>query len=280
MIKLYNDTTSAAWRLSNANSKGVSRISGGKKVDNAFQGVTIPAPAEGMIESAFETKQSNKLVTAYEGNTSIHYGKYDNMPNIGTNGTNKDIYLIAKDIRGCRIKDITRQDVFIFSYKILKGVLYMIMSVKDTCETFEITLHNTSAKEDITTTFNLKTGETTSKVVTGTSEPEMFRIRAFRPSRYTTAIIYNVADEGEIDPKILNDEKHVFFTYTSDDDYGTAISQALDAGYSAITLYTSLEEVLNNDFGKYDDVVTYMRTAFAQVNIVLGGLPSPKILKR
>lgn len=279
MIKLFNDTTNT-WRLNTANSKGICRISGGRKVDNVFQGVSISAPSEGMIESAFETKQSNKLVTAYEGATSIYYGKFDNMPNIGTNGTNKDIYLIAKDIRGCRIKDITKQDVFIFSYKILKGVLYMIMSVKDTCEKFEITLHNAEAKEDVTTTFDLKSGTVTSNVVTGTSEPEMFRIRAFRPSRYTTAVLYNKADENNIDAKILKDDKHAFFVYTSDDDYGTAIAKAVDDGYSAITLFTTLEEVINNDFGEYDDIVTYLRSAFAQVNIVLGGLPTPKIIKR
>ena len=279
MIRLFNDTTNT-WRLNNVNSKGICRISGGRKVDNVFQGVSIAAPSEGMIETAFDTKQSNKLVTAYEGATSIYYGKFDNMPNIGTNGTNKDIYLIAKDIRGCRIKDITKQDVFIFSYKILKGVLYMIMSVKDTCEKFEITLHNADAKEDITTTFNLKSGEVTNTVVTGTSEPEMFRIRAFRPSRYTTAVLYKKSEECNIDTKVLKDDKHVFFVYTSDDDYSEAIGKAVNDGYSAITLFTTLEEVINNDFGEYDDIVTYLRSAFVQVNIVLGGLPTPKIIKR
>lgn len=279
MIKIYNDTTNK-WRLGTANAKGVCRISGGRKIDNVFQGVTINGPAEGMIAEAFETSQSNKIVTAFEGTTSIHYGKFDNLPNIGTNGTNKDIYLIAKDIRGCRIKDITKQDVFIFSYKIMKGTLFMIMSVKDTCKKFEITLYNNEAGEDRRTTFDLEAGTAETTVVTGTSEPEMFRIRAFRPSRPTHAVLCSTADEGNIDSKYLPADKHTFFTYTSDDDYGDAVAKALDEGYKAITVFTTLEDALNNDFGKYDDIITYLRTAFDQVNIILGGRPTPTIIKR
>lgn len=281
MIKIFNDTTSATWRLGKPNASGVTRISGGRKIENVFKGVNMNAPAEGMadVEVFNNTVNSKDIVTVFNGDTSIYYGKFDNMPNIGTNGTNKDIYFIAKDIRGSKIKSITRQDVFVFQYAIVKGTLYLILSVKSGCKEFEIALYDKEKKSDITTTFDLVNDTTKTSVVKNTEEPEMYRLRAFRPSRITTAVLINTADEQFMPESVTNNQNHAVYTYT-DDDFGAAANKVIKDGYSAVTVITSLEDVIGNDFGAYDDIITYLRSAFAQVNIVLGGSPTGKIVKR
>lgn len=284
MIYIYNDTDSA-WRLNSSN-RSVSTISGGRKVENVFKGVTMNASSEGLASvEEFNNLVNNKtdIKCVHEGNTSIHYGKYDNMPNIGTNGSNKNIYFIAKDIRGCRITSITRQDVFIFQYAIVKGTLYLVLSTTENCKSIEIGLYNKNKNLETTTTFDLTAfkANTTSKTVN--TEPEQFKIRVFRPSRITTAILVAEEDKQYLPESVTNNtDSHVMYVYdnTDENDYGANAKKALADKYTAITIITDLEDVINNEFGKYDDMITYLRSAFNQINIYLGNNPNKKIVKR
>lgn len=282
MIKLFNDTDTP-WRVSKPHQNGTVKISAGKTVDGVFRGTSIVAPHENLDITAFNTTKSTKMVTPFEGNTSIYYGKFDNLPNIGTQGANKNIYFIAKDFRGKTIVDITRQDVFIFSYYTNKGRLYLIMSVKDTCKEFSITLWDKETQKNEVTTFNLETDTVNTTVDTETSEQpeEQFKIRRFRPSRPTTAILIREDDEELVDKKLLESEAHVIYRYKADgSNMGEVVATMVENGYSAATLFTGLEDVMNDDFGDYDDTVTYMRSAFAQLNIILGRRPDQRIIKR
>lgn len=280
MIKLFNDTD-VAWRVGKPASNGTVRISVGKKVDNVFKGISIIAPHDGLDVSAFNTTKSKKILTAFEGNTSVYYGKFDNLPNIGTQGTNKNIYFIAKDFKGYNIKDMSRQDVFIFSYFISKGMLYLIMSIKDTCKKFQITLWNKDTKKDEVTTFDLENNTVTTEVAKEKSEqPQQFKIKRFRPSRPTTAILLREDDEELINKDLLESESHVIYRYKDEESSGEVIATMVENGYSAATIFTGLEDVINDDFGEYNDTVAYMRSVFTQLNIILGRRPDQRIIKR
>jgi hypothetical protein len=281
MIKIFNDTN-VKWNTK-ANQNNTTRISAGAKVDNQFKGVSINAPTEGLNNDAIKNAvNTDGFVTVYDGDTSVYYGRLDNLPNVGTNGAKKkNFYLISKNIQGCKIREITNQDVFIFSYRIVKGILYLILSVKeDTCSEFKITLYNKDTSKDITTTFNVKTGKvTTTESANKTTAPELYKIRSMRPSRPTTAIIVREDIVADMKPELTDPVKHVLFKYT-EDTLSDTISNALREKYTAITIFTNLEDVINDNFGDFDDAVTLLRTSFNQVNIILGGRPSPKIVKR
>jgi hypothetical protein len=287
MIFIYNDTADSPWRLNSSN-RNVCTISGGRKVENVFKGITMNASSEGLASAdEFSSLVNNKtdLKCVCSGNTSIHYGKYDNMPNIGTQGSNKNIYFIAKDIRGCRIKSITRQDVFIFQYSIVRGTLYLALSTTENCKSIDIELFNKEKALETKTTFDLTTYtvKTTTKKVKPDYEPEQFKIRAFRPSRITTAILVSEEDKQYLPESVTNnDDNHAMYVYdnTDENDYGANAKKALADKYTAITVITDLEDVINNDFGKYDDMITYLRSAFNQINIYLGNNPNKKIVKR
>jgi len=287
MIYIYNNTDSA-WRL-NASNRTVATINGGRRVDNAFRGVSMNVCSEGLApaEEFAITNNKTDIKCVCEGNTSIHYGNYDNMPNIGTKGNNKNIYFIAMDIRGCRIKYITKQDVFIFQYYIVKGTLYLILSTTENCKAIDIELFNSNKGIESKTTFDLtkfKATTTTKKVnpadVDNDAPP--FRIRTFRPSRITTAILVSEKDKQYIPESVNADSGNVIYVYdeTDENDYSVNAKKACADKYSAITVITDLEDVIDNDFGKYDDMITFLRSAFNQTNIYLGNNPNKKIVKR
>ena len=278
MIAIFNNTI-GAWKAGKPSKDSV-RIGCGRKVDNQYRSISISVPTEGLNTDALNVTESNKIVPVYTENTGIYYGTFDNSANVCTTGTNKDVYLIALDIRGCKIADITKQDVFIFRYLIVKGVLYLILSVKDTCKSFDITLFNKDLGKNIVNTFDLNKMEMTSVEVPAKDTDANFKIRVFRPSRPTYLILVREEERDIIDTKILEGTSNKVLTYKDDEDLSTIAKQLDKEGYTAVTLFTNLEELLNNDFKSYDDAVCLLKTVFAQVNIVLGGVVPNVVIKR
>ena len=282
MIKFYNDTTTS-WRLGKPTKSGAVRISAAVKTEDNFTNVSMLVPHEGLDEAIVKKTGMTAIETAYAGTSSVYYGKFDNMPNIGTNGTDKNIYFIAKDIRGHHIKDMTTQDIFIFHYTIKRGVLFMILSRKETCKKLEMTLHSKESKTDTKIVFDFGTDAVTSTTAKNTDGPGTFKLRSFRPNRPTTAIMIANEDMELLSPDIRNGEvAHVFYNFTKGDmDHASEIiSTILSDGYTAVTLFTDLEDAINDDYGVYDDIVTCLRTGFNQINIMLGGRLPVKYIKR
>lgn len=275
-ISVFNNTI-GAWRAGKPSKDSV-RITGGRKVDDTFKGISIYVPSEGLNTEALGITESDDIVTVYEGNTGVYYENLTNVANACTTGSNKNFYLIALDIRGCRITNITKQDVFIFRYLIVKGILYLILSVKDTCKSFDVSLYNKEKGKTITHTFNLETKKVIKNETDGGDSDNNFKIRVFRPSRPTYLVYVKEEDIDLIDTKFT--ESHNVVKYTDDDDLSAKVNEACKAGYTAATLFTTLEEVLNNDFDSYDNDVCYLRSAFNQVNIILGGVVPNAIIKR
>lgn len=281
MIKFFNDTD-IAWRLSRPGKNGVTRISAGIKEADGLSPVSMLVPHDGLNEDIVKKTEMTSIETAYTGNSSIYYGKYDNMPNIGTNGTNKNIYFIAKSIKGSHIKDMTKQDVFIFQYTIKKGILFMIMSVKDTCKEFKMTLFNKEQKTDTTFVFDLEKDTVTSSSAPNKDGQGTYKIRSFRPNRPTTAILLAKEDIETMSKDIYENDAYIKYEFNKEDsDSATEqINKIISDGYSAVTLFTDLEDAINDEYGPYDNIVTVLRSGFNQINIILGGRPTPKYIKR
>lgn len=294
MIALFNNTK-LQWRCKNNSKKSsFAEISIGTKTrDGDFKNLKISVPSTINMDAVAVTN-SKEMHSVYSDTTSIFYDNKTNNPTIGTAGENKDIFLISLDIQGCSIIDMTRQDLFVLGFLIIRGCLFMIASIKEGSTGFYIKLFNREEKAVYTYTFNVGTdssvdlAQRTNVVIDVANATEKhydhFKIRSFRPSRATHLVFINNKD-ADIAAKFIEEERFMSnerneFVYFDEDNMSDAMKKYLNDGYVAATIFTNLESVTDNQFGEYDDCITLMRSVFTVNNIILGGANPPAILKR
>ena len=299
MLAMYNNTK-FDWRVNapkpDKGNGSFAKVSGGAKSNAGFKGISFLCPAE----TAVGKTNACGVTDLYTGKMNIFYGKKDNSPNFaGTESSDKNVFLIALDINGQRVIDLTRQDIFVLSYVIVSGTLFIALSVKDGCEEFQFTTYNERTKTKTVHTFAVAQTEgtlaertTVTTVVTENARVEKperpFKIRCFRPSRPTYLVFVKNSDKADADAYIdnakdknISRDGNLIVYYDDCEDLSSNLKHySQKEGYSAATLYTNLEAAMGDDFGAYDDDVVLLRNVCNVTNIILGAKSPIGIIKR